>query len=164
MNLYLYATTAALFSAGVLSAQPAANRESQAGQTFYEMRTYYAAPGKLEDLNARFRDHTLKLFVKHGMTNVGYWTPADAPASENTLIYVLSHASRDAAKKSWDAFRNDPEWQAVAKASEADGKIVEKLESVFMDATPMTEVTIGCFLSGKTSKGFLGLTARKTCA
>jgi len=101
----------------------------------FELRTYRTLPGRLPALQARFRDHTTKLFEKHGMTNIGYWTPQDAPASENTLIYILAHASREAAKTSWDAFRNDSEWQQVQKASEADGKIVDKVEFVFMDAT-----------------------------
>ena len=67
------------------------------------------------------------------MTNIAYWVPQDAPASQNTLIYVIAHASREAAKKNWDEFRNDPEWQKVQKDSEANGKIVSKVESVFMD-------------------------------
>jgi hypothetical protein len=106
----------------------------------FELRTYHALPGRLPALQARFRDHTTKLFEQHGMTNIGYWTPQDAPVSENTLIYILAHASRDAAKKSWDDFRNDPEWQRVAKASEADGKIVEKVDSVFMDPTDYSAI------------------------
>src|SRR5258708_3205678 len=101
----------------------------------FELRTYHTLPGRLPALQALFRNHTTKLFEKHGMTNVGYWTPQDASVSENTLIYILAHERRDAAKKSWAAFRSDPDWQAVSKASEADGKIVEKVESVFMDPT-----------------------------
>lgn len=101
----------------------------------YELRTYYTNEGKLPDLQARFRDHTTKLFEKHGMKNVGYWVPQDAPASANTLIYIISHESRDAAKKSWSAFAADPEWKKVREASEANGKIVSKVESVYMDAT-----------------------------
>ena len=81
------------------------------------------------------QSYTLKMFEKHGMTNVAYWTFEDSPAKESTLIYVISHASREQAKKNWDEFRNDPEWKAVAAASEADGKIVEKVDSVFVDAT-----------------------------
>jgi hypothetical protein len=77
----------------------------------------------------------MKIFEKHGMTNVAYWTFEDSPAKESTLIYVISHASREQAKTNWDEFRNDPEWKAVAAASEADGKIVEKVDSVFVDAT-----------------------------
>ena len=105
-----------------------------AGRVF-ELRTYHTFPGRLDALHKRFREHTLKMFEKHGMTNVAYWTFQDSPAKEHTLIYVISHASREQAKKNWDEFRNDPEWKAVAAASEADGKIVEKVDSVFVDAT-----------------------------
>jgi len=99
----------------------------------YELRIYHAAPGKLDDLNKRFRDHTVKLFAKYGMENIGYWTPADP--SDNRLIYVLAHASRDAAKKTFAAFGADPEWKAAQKASEANGKLVNKVESYFMQPT-----------------------------
>jgi hypothetical protein len=101
----------------------------------YELRTYHTFPGKLETLQQRFREHTMKIFEKHGMTNVAYWVPQDSPAKEATLIYVISHASRAAAQANWDAFRNDPEWKKVAADSEANGKLVERVESVFMDAT-----------------------------
>ncbi|HTU66941.1 MAG TPA: NIPSNAP family protein [Steroidobacteraceae bacterium] len=102
----------------------------------FEIRTYHCFPGRLDALNKRFREHTMKMFEKHGMTNVAYWTFEDSPAKENTLIYVISHASREQAAKNWDEFRNDPEWKAIAAASEADGgKIVEKVDSVFVDAT-----------------------------
>ena len=104
----------------------------QAGPV-YEMRVYYAAPGKLEDLNARFRNNTMRIFTKHGMTNIGYWVPIDNP--ENKLIYILSYPNREARDASWKAFSADPEWQAVAKASEANGKIVTKVESTFMLTT-----------------------------
>src|SRR5437773_7912757 len=99
----------------------------------YELRTYYAAPGKLDDLNARFRDHTMKIFEKHGMTNIGYWMPLDNP--DHKLIYMISFPSREAARKSWREFGSDPEWQAAAKASEANGKLVTKVESIFLKAT-----------------------------
>jgi hypothetical protein len=101
----------------------------------FELRTYTAPEGKLPNLLARFRDHTLEIFERHGMTNVGYWVPQDAPASSNTLIYVLAHDSRDAAAKSWDAFRSDEEWKRVSAESQVDGPIVSKVESVFMEAT-----------------------------
>jgi NIPSNAP protein len=107
---------------------------SAANSRVFELRTYHTLDGKLDALNARFRDHTTKLFEKHGMKNIGYWVPQDEPASKNTLIYVISHASREQAKKNWDAFRSDPEWKKVQTASEANGKIVEKVDSVFMDA------------------------------
>ncbi len=101
----------------------------------FEIRTYTTEPGKLDALNARFREHTTKLFEKHGMTNVGYWTPVDEPRSKDTLIYVLAHESTDASKKSWDGFRNDPQWQKARSESEAAGPIVKKVESVFMTPT-----------------------------
>jgi hypothetical protein len=101
----------------------------------FEVRTYTAEPGKLEALHARFRDHTVQIFNKHGMTSVGYFAPSDEPLSKNTLIYILEFPSREAAKKSWDEFRNDPEWQKVQKESEANGKLVTKVDSVFTEPT-----------------------------
>ncbi len=101
----------------------------------YELRIYHAAPGKLDDLNKRFRDHTVKLFEKHGMKNIGYWTPMDT--ADSRLIYVLEHASRDAARKSFAAFGADPEWKAAQKASEVNGPLLIKngVESYFMQPT-----------------------------
>jgi hypothetical protein len=99
----------------------------------YEMRTYYAAPGKLDELHARFRDHTCKLFEKHGMVNVGYWVPLENP--ENKLIYVLAYPSREAREISWKEFAADPDWQAAHKASEVNGKLVTKADQAFMNTT-----------------------------
>jgi hypothetical protein len=104
----------------------------------FEMRTYYAAPGKLDDLLARFRDHTVKLFEKHGMTNVGYWVPLTN--AENKLVYLLAYPSREAREKSWKEFSTDPEWQAVQKASEEKGKLLTKVVSVFLAATDFSPV------------------------
>ncbi len=102
----------------------------------YELRTYTTPPGKLDALLTRFRDHTCKLFEKHGMKNIGYWVPMDEKdGAKNTLVYFLAHESREAAKKSWAAFGGDPAWQAVRKASEAAGPIVSKVESVFFTPT-----------------------------
>ena len=102
----------------------------------FEMRTYHAAPGKFEAMNARFRNHTCTLFKKHGMELVGFWIPADKDkGADSTMIYILAHKSREDAKKSWAAFSNDPEWKKVKDESEANGKLVEKVESVFMSAT-----------------------------
>jgi hypothetical protein len=109
--------------------------EPAAPSRVFEIRTYHCFPGRLEALNKRFREHTMKIFAKHGMTNVAYWTFQDSPAKENTLIYVISHASREQAAKNWDEFRNDPEWKQVSADSEKDGKIVEKVDSVFVEAT-----------------------------
>src|SRR5262245_4898300 len=88
----------------------------------FEIRTYHTLPGRLDALHKRFREHTLKIFEKHGMTNVAYWTFEDSPAKENTLIYVISHASREQAKKNWAEFGADPEWKQIAADSEKDGK------------------------------------------
>src|SRR5207247_527570 len=99
----------------------------------YELRTYYAAPGKLDVLNARFRDHTMRIFEKHGMANIGYWAPKDNP--DNKLVYLLAFPNREAAKQSWKEFVADPEWQKAAKESEGNGKLVAKVESVCLKAT-----------------------------
>ncbi len=116
------------------------NASAQSSGPVFELRTYTTLEGRLPALLARFRDHTTKLFEKHGMKNVGYWVAADAPKSQNTLIYVLRHESRDAAKKSWDAFRADPAWVKARTESEASGKIVEKVESVYMTATDFSRM------------------------
>ena len=131
MALKTFLFLAAAIAASI-SIPPAVAQEH--GRVF-ELRTYTCYEGKLPDLLARFRNHTTRLFERHGMTNIAYWVPQDAPASQNTLIYVIAHASREAAKKNWDEFRNDPEWQKVQKESEANGKIVSKVVSVFMDPT-----------------------------
>ena len=99
----------------------------------FEMRVYYAAPGKLDELHKRFRDHTTKLFTKHGMTNLGYWTPVEN--AESKLVYILGYPSREARDASWKAFMADPDWQTAYKASEVNGKLVSKVESTFMQAT-----------------------------
>ena len=98
----------------------------------YELRTYTCNEGKLEALKARFRDHTIAIFKRHNMESIGYWVPQDAARSSNTLIYIIAHASREAATKNWADFNADPEWQKVRKDSEAAGPIVQKTESVFM--------------------------------
>ena len=106
----------------------------------FEIRTYYTFPGRLDALHKRFRDHTRRVFEKHGMTNIGYWVPQDSPAHENTLVYVISHASREQAKANWAAFSADPEWQKISEDSQKDGKIVEKVDSVFVDATDYSPI------------------------
>jgi hypothetical protein len=122
--------------AGYCFAQRAASRPASDDKIrLFEIRTYTTEPGKLAELNARFRDHTTKLFEKHGMTNIGYWMPAEGPRSEDTLIYVLAHESRAAADKSWQAFRTDPSWLKARGESEAAGPIVKKVESIFVTPT-----------------------------
>ena len=109
------------------------------GARVFEMRTYYTSKGKLEHLHRRFRDHTNYLFVKHGMTLVGYWVPDDA---EDTLVYVLAYPSLEARKTSWDAFLADAEWKRVYAASHeaAGGKIVQKVESRFLRPTDYSPI------------------------
>jgi len=108
---------------------------AQAGKHVYELRTYTAPEGKLGELHARFRDHTIRIFNKHGMKSVIYMSPQDAPDSANTLIYILEHPSREAAKKAWADFQADPEWQKVNTESQVNGRIVSKVVSVFADPT-----------------------------
>ena len=110
------------------------------GERIFEMRTYTALPGRLDALNARFRDHTTRIFEKHGMTNVGYWTPQEAPLAENTLVYILAHDSRDAGQASWDAFRADPEWAQVSEESQRDGRIVESVDVLWLEATDYSKI------------------------
>jgi hypothetical protein len=114
--------------------------QAAAADHVFELRTYTAPPGKLDALKARFRDHTIRLFKKHGMEAIGYWTPQDKPNSENTLIYVLVHPSREAATKNWAEFQADPEWVKVKAESEAGGKIVAKAESVFLTPTDYSPI------------------------
>ena len=105
---------------------------------FFEMRTYYAAPGKLDALQARFRDHTTRLFEKHGMVNIGYWVPVTN--TESKLVYLLSYPSREAREQSWKAFSADPDWQAAYKESERNGKLVTKAEVLYLKATDFSAI------------------------
>lgn len=131
----LPATT--LFSASLWSAasQPDNADPAQSTTAVYELRVYHAAPGKLGDLEARFREHTLKIFERHGIKSVAYWTPLDEPEKSNTLIYILQHPSREAAAANWKAFQDDPEWKSVHEKSEANGKLVDKIDSTFLALT-----------------------------
>jgi NIPSNAP len=132
-KIVVIAVGAAVFVSGFV-AGTVVRAQAQSKRVF-ELRTYTTHEGKLGDLHKRFRDHTMRIFKKHGMENIGYWQPQDAPDSQNTLIYVISHRSREAAKKSWADFQADPEWQKVSAESQVNGRIVSKVVSVFMDAT-----------------------------
>jgi hypothetical protein len=101
----------------------------------YELRIYHVAPGKMDSLVARFRDHTDKLFAKHGMKSVAYWTALDEPVKSNTFFYILEHPSREAAEANWKAFQDDPEWETVKAKSEENGKLTEKIDSTFLTLT-----------------------------
>src|SRR5262245_40249919 len=109
-----------LTMAALTLTSPLLGEEQDEESVVYELRTYTTEPGKLPDVHKRFRDHTMKLFALHGMTNVIYWPPVDQP---DTLIYLLAHKSVDAAKKSFDDFRKDPNWIAARDKSEEAGKI-----------------------------------------
>ncbi len=104
----------------------------------FEMRTYYAAPGKLDALQARFRDHTCALFASHGMANIGYWVPLENP--ERKLVYVLAFKDAAAHKQAWKDFLADPAWKAAQSASEQNGRLVERSESVLLTATDFSPV------------------------
>jgi len=127
-------------AANVVNAQGAGPSTSLGTGKVYELRTYTAPDGTLPKLQARFRDHTMRIFNKHGMKSVGYWVPQDAPNKDNTLIYIISHDSREAAKKNWADFQADPEWKKVSAESQVDGPIVSKVVSVFMDATDYSPI------------------------
>jgi len=118
---------------GVLLVPAAIVSAAETDTRVFEMRTYHAPAGKLDALHARFREHTVKLFEKHNITNIGYWLPLDNP--ENKLIYLIAFPSREAREKSWKAFGADPVWQEAKRASEADGPLVSKVESRFLEAT-----------------------------
>ena len=114
--------------------------EAGGGERVFEMRTYYAAEGKLADLMARFRDHTNYLFVKHGMKLIGYWTPSEGDGADSVLVYILAHDSREAAAKSWKAFGSDPAWREAAAASRTDGRLVAKIETQWLKATDFSPI------------------------
>jgi hypothetical protein len=131
-----FAFSACLALAAIATPALAQAPALDARNAVYELRIYYPAPGKLAALNTRFREHTLKLFTKHGMSNVAYWNEQPTTeAPEGRLVYVLAYPSREARDQDWKAFGADPEWRAVVAASEAGGKLVTKVDSVFMTMT-----------------------------
>jgi NIPSNAP protein len=121
-------------------------RLSAADQTpknrYFEMRTYTANEGKLDALNARFRNHTNGLFEKHGMTIIGFWTPSEGPEAKDTLIYILAYPDKEARAKSWKAFVDDPEWKKAKAESEVNGSLVKAngVKSVFMNPTDYSPI------------------------
>jgi hypothetical protein len=132
---------AAARAADTPAALPTPSPSLAKGSRCFEMRTYYAAPGKLEELHLRFRAHTNALFIKHGMKIVGYWVPLDKDGNyEEKLVYILAYPNRGAREKSWEAFFADPDWIAAKNASEVNGKLVDKVESVFMTATDYSPI------------------------
>jgi len=108
---------------------------SQPPHHVYELRLYHVKEGKMDALKARFGDHTDAIFKRHNMKSIGYWSPEDAPDSQNLFVYILEHPSRQEAEKNWAAFQADPEWQKVKKESEANGPLVDHIDHYFMDPT-----------------------------
>jgi len=109
----------------------------------FELRVYHTSQGKLGELEARFRDHTIKIFERHGIKSVAYWTPLDEPDKSNTLIYILQHPSREAASANWKSFQDDAEWKSVKEKSEANGKLVDKIDSTYMELTDFSPALAG---------------------
>jgi hypothetical protein len=103
----------------------------------FEVRAYIASAGKLDDLQARFRDHTIRIFARHGMKSIAYWIPTD---QGNTLVYIIQHESREAAARNWKAFQSDPEWVKVAAASNVTGNIVARVDSYFATAADYSPI------------------------
>ncbi len=124
-------------AAGVFAAMAGVKGLAQAAGAgaVFELRVYHTYEGKLDDLLARFRDHTMTIFKRHGIESVAYWMPMDEPLAGKTLFYVLRHPSREAATANWAAFSADPEWKQVSAASQVNGKLVEKTESTFLKLT-----------------------------
>jgi hypothetical protein len=114
--------------------------KSDSGNRVFELRKYYAAQGKLDALNARFRDHTCALFKKHGMDLIGFWVPSEGPEANKVLIYMLAFPSKEAKEASWKAFQQDPEWIKAKAESEKDGKLTDKIESTLMSPTDYSAI------------------------
>jgi len=123
-----------------ISFQPGLANAEEKATRFFEMRTYTTHPGKLDALHARFRDHTNRIFKKHGMQLVGYWTPTDEKLKENTLVYILAYKDLAAREKAWVEFRNDPDWKKAFKESHKDGTIVKKVDFKFLTPTDYSPI------------------------
>ena len=128
----------ALGAVAMLGISMVTQSQAQKPNHVFEYRKYYAMPGKLEDLKKRFRGHTIEIFNRHNMKSVGYWEAIDN--KDNALVYFLQHDSEAAGKKNWTEFRNDPEWKKVAAESEANGKLVDHVESVYMNPSDFSPI------------------------
>ena len=140
---FLFAAVAFIFGVGFMlgsRVQAVDDAQAQSADRVFELRTYTTPEGKLPNLQARFRDHTMTLFENHGITNIGYFRPQDEPNSSNTLVYIIAHDNREAAETSWAAFRADPEWQRVSRESQVDGQILSGVVSVFLDPTDFSPI------------------------
>ncbi len=140
MNRLLVSAT---FALSVVAAACLFGSTAHADETdsrLFELRTYTCNDGKLPELHKRFRDHTNRLFEKHGMTLIGFWTPAEGPEADNTLVYILAYPDRASRDASWKAFLADPEWQAAYKASHANGPLVKKVDAKFLTPTDYSKI------------------------
>jgi hypothetical protein len=143
MVRYLFSIIAAFAALNAFADNPTNTSPALAAKDsrFFEMRIYHAAPGKFNALRIRFRDYTNKLFVKHGIETVGCWAPMNKEGqSENTLVYILAFPSREARNKSWKDFSDDLEWLAIKTDSEKDGRLIDKVDSVYMTAADFSPV------------------------
>ncbi len=132
----------ALLGLAGAAALPAAAEEKEkdvkkADTRYFELRTYHAAPGKMDALNARFKEHTNSLFKKHGMEIIGFWTDVNKP---EVLVYMLAYPTKEAREKSWKAFQSDPEWKKAKDESEKNGKLVEKVDQQFLTPTDYSPI------------------------
>jgi len=142
-NGFVIAAVLLAFGAGFLlrgSVRPEVTVHAAAADRVFEMRTYTASAGKLDAVQKRFKDYTIRIFEKHGMQSIGYWTPADPPGAGTTLVYIIAHASREQAVKNWAEFNADPEWVKVRAESNAQGNIVAKAESVFLNPVDFSPI------------------------
>ena len=134
--IFQFVITLSYLMTGCSSADGAETQSSGSEKVIYELRTYTTHDGKLDVLHTRFKNHKMALFEKHGMTNLTYWSPENPELKDNTLIYLLSHESREAAEQSWEDFSNDEDWRQAYEESRSDGPIVQRVESIYMNETP----------------------------
>jgi hypothetical protein len=143
-RVLVVAAMAALFGSGYvlggMDLVTEAEASLQARDRVFELRTYTAPEGKLDALQTRFRDHTMRIFERHGMTNIGYWLPQDTTLRQNTLVYLLAHPTRAAADQAWRDFAADPEWVRVAEESQRDGRIVSGVVRMYLDPTDFSQM------------------------
>lgn len=125
---------------GLVGIGYAAGARAERADRYFELRTYTTNAGKMPALHARFRDHTMKLFEKHGITNIGYWSPETGENAENTLVYIIAYPNKESRKKMWDAFAEDPDWKKAKGESEKDGVLVSKVVSTFMNPTEYSPI------------------------
>jgi hypothetical protein len=141
-RIVLFGLFAAAAAVPVLTvARGRAKADPPAKQRVFELRTYITNPGKMDDLHKRFREHTCALFQKHGIELIGFWTPQDADKGKgDKLVYLIAFPSREAAKASWKAFGDDPEWKRVYAESHKNGVLVKEVQSIYLDPTDYSAI------------------------